>query len=203
MLEWKSRFSCFLWTSLSSGIVLPRGCSAEYLYIVTLLASLIPTYFQFRPLFSIREVIDLHLSLNLHKDEDRECGCASVRISVCLWFPEGLLPLTPHANYYGWHGVWDGKYIHWLLHSMSPVNHTLYTLPYRWIRLFISMHTHTQPQGCKNPASCLVLQSRTDTHNHTWMFCSHLYFSFQIFFSSPRSFNFWQMSLNTLSEASR
>lgn len=98
MLEWKSRFSCFLWTSLSTGIVLPRDCSSECLYIVTLLASLIPTYFQFDPLFSIRAVIDLHLSLNLHEDEDRERSCASVRISVCLWFPEGLPALTTHAN---------------------------------------------------------------------------------------------------------
>lgn len=72
MLEWKPRVSCFLWTSLGSGIVLPCGCSAECLYIVTLLASLILTYFQFDPLFSIRTVIDLHLSLNLHEDEDRE-----------------------------------------------------------------------------------------------------------------------------------
>ena len=66
--EWKPRFSCFLWTSLSSGIVLPRSCGAGCLYM----ASLIPTYFQFAPLFSIRAVIDLHLSLNLHEDEDRE-----------------------------------------------------------------------------------------------------------------------------------
>ena len=86
VLEWKSRFSCFLWTSLSSGIVLPLcGGSAECLYIVTTLASLIPTYFQSDPLFSIRAVIDLHLSLNLHEDEDRECSCASVRVSVCVF----------------------------------------------------------------------------------------------------------------------
>lgn len=98
VLEWKSRFSCFLWTSLSLGIVLPHSCSTECLYIVTLLASLIPTYFQFNPLFSIRAVIDLHLSLNLHEDEDRERSCASVHISVCLWFPEGLLVPTPDAN---------------------------------------------------------------------------------------------------------
>lgn len=177
MLEWKSRFSCFLWTSLSSGIVLPRGCSAEYLNIVTLLASLIPTYFQFSPLFSIRAVIDLHLSLNLHKDEDRECSCASVRLSVCLWFPEGLLPLTPHPNYYGWHGVWDSKYIHWLLHSMSPVNDTLHTRPYHWIRLFTSMHTHTHK--VTKTQWCRVVLTHTNTLACCVLICT---FHFKYFF---------------------
>ena len=35
--------------------------------------SLIPAYFQSDPLDSVRAVIDLHLSLNLYKDEDAEC----------------------------------------------------------------------------------------------------------------------------------
>lgn len=50
VLEWKSRFSCFLWTSLSSGIVLPLcGCSAECLYIVTTLARPNSHIFSIRP----------------------------------------------------------------------------------------------------------------------------------------------------------
>ncbi len=160
VLEWKSRFSCFLWTSLSSGIVLPRRCSAECLYIVTLLASLVPTYFQFDSLFSIRAVIDLHLSLNLHEDEDRERSCASVRISVCLWFPGGPLALTPHANETA--GVAECGIANISTDSFSQC-HLLMTLYIHCLitgsAYFTFIHTHTHKR--------LVLLSDADLHIHT------------------------------------
>lgn len=166
VLEWKSRFSCFLWTSLSSGIVLPHGRSPECLYIVTLLASLIPTYFHFNPLFSIRAVIDLHLSLNLHADEDGECSGASVRISVSLisWRPTDS-DTTCKWNC-GCSGVWDSKYIHRLLQSMSPVNDTLHILPYHRIGIF-HIHTHTRTHAHAELHQPLVLLSDSDSHTHT------------------------------------
>lgn len=69
-LREKTRSPCLPRTSLSCGINLPRRCASECLHVVAPPQSLVHARLHSDPLSSTRAVIDLHLSLNLHEDED-------------------------------------------------------------------------------------------------------------------------------------
>lgn len=93
-------------------------------------------------------------------------SCASVCISVCLWFPGGLLTLTPHANETA--GVAECGIANISTDSFSQC-HLLMTLYIHCLITGSEYFTHTHAGLLGDAHSC--------THTHTDLLCSHLDFS--------------------------